>query len=126
MNERELKRFGREFALLIAAVFGLIMPLMDLVPVSVWPWGICGLIWFAAEIYPSLLKPLHVVWFRLSSLLAGITNPLVLAVVFFLIVTPLGLLKRAVGASKVSKRIDPSIDSYREPVILNQNMKDPY
>ena len=43
---------------------------------------------------PRLLKPLNIVWFRFGLLLHRIVNPLVMAVLFFGVMMPGGLLMR--------------------------------
>ena len=45
---------------------------------------------------PRLLKPLNIVWFRFGLLLHRIVNPLVMAILFYGIVTPAGFLMRRV------------------------------
>jgi hypothetical protein len=52
---------------------------------------VLGLLW------PSLLAPLNRLWTKLGTLLGKIVPPIVLGILFFAVVTPIGLLARAVG-----------------------------
>lgn len=59
--------------------------------------AISGLFLFFAIILPNALSLLNRIWFTLGILLGMITNPIVLGIFFFLIITPLGLLTRLGG-----------------------------
>ena len=50
-----------------------------------------------AMLRPGLFHPLARLWFGLSHLLGNFSSKLILTVVFFIIVTPMGLLRRAAG-----------------------------
>ncbi|HEX7027609.1 MAG TPA: SxtJ family membrane protein [Gammaproteobacteria bacterium] len=51
----------------------------------------------AAWVYPRLLKPLNLLWFKLGMLLGAIVAPLVMIIIFFLVVTPIGMIMRVLG-----------------------------
>jgi hypothetical protein len=53
---------------------------------------------------PRLLGPLNRAWFSLGLLLGRIVNPLVLGVIFYVILTPVGLLTRAFGRDELRLR----------------------
>jgi uncharacterized membrane protein len=46
---------------------------------------------------PILLKPLAVFWFGFSKALGWVTSRIVLFVIFFLLVVPMGLIRKAMG-----------------------------
>jgi hypothetical protein len=46
---------------------------------------------------PKIYSPVAIVWFKLAELLGTITSRIILSVVFFIVVTPVGLLRRAMG-----------------------------
>jgi len=64
-----------------------------------WPIWVTVAFAFAgtAWLWPSLLHPLNRAWFRLGLLLHRIVNPLVMGFLFFLVITPVGLLMRLCG-----------------------------
>ncbi len=45
----------------------------------------------------NLLKPLNKIWYRTGILLGKLISPIVMFIIFFLIVTPIGLLMRIFG-----------------------------
>ncbi len=65
---------------------------------AAWPLLACagGLI-VVALLRPALLEPLNRVWFRFSLLLGRITTPMVMAVLFYGLITPVALLLRLKG-----------------------------
>lgn len=59
-----------------------------------WPAGLCLLL---ALLKPGLFKPLAWLWFGLSHLLGRLMTTLLLTGLFFLVVTPVGVLRRWLG-----------------------------
>ena len=52
---------------------------------------------FAAWLRPAALSPLNRLWFRLGLLMHRVINPLIMGLLFFVVITPMGLLMRAFG-----------------------------
>jgi hypothetical protein len=72
----------------------------------------------AALLRPNLLHWPNRVWTKLGSLLGAIVTPIVMALLFFLVVTPVGLLMRLTGKDPLRLRGPRQGDSYwivREP-----------
>lgn len=61
---------------------------------------------------PRLLFPLNYVWFRFGLLLHRIISPVVIGAVFFLCVTPIGVIMRWLGKDVLSLRRRPELPSY--------------
>ncbi len=53
-------------------------------------------------IMPVIFYPLAIVWFGLSKVMGEISSRLLLGLVFFLIVTPIGLLRRVMGKDRLN------------------------
>jgi hypothetical protein len=64
--------------------------------------------WFA----PSVLKPLNLLWFRFGLLLHRIVSPVMLALMFFLVFTPVGWCMRLFGKRPFALAADPARKSY--------------
>lgn len=74
-----------------------------------------GLILVAAGlVYPRILIFPNRVWMGLAAVLSYISSRIILAVIFFLILTPIGLIKRAMGWDPLRRRATPA-DSYWHP-----------
>ncbi len=104
----------RSFGLVFAAVF-LVVAIWPLVGGGTPRWwalapaALCaGLGLFA----PRVLKPLNRAWLAFGHLLNRIVSPLVLGVMFYLVITPTGLLMRALGRDPLRLSRDPEAESY--------------
>lgn len=49
----------------------------------------------AATVLPGKIEPIRYAWMKLGEGIGYVTTPLVMAIVYYLVVTPIGLLKRA-------------------------------
>ncbi len=50
-----------------------------------------------AVVWPVGLLPVERAWMRVAHLLSRVTTPIVMGVLFFVIITPVGLIRRALG-----------------------------
>lgn len=67
-----------------------------------------GLAWLA----PHLLTPLNTAWLKFGGLLHRITNPIIMGLVFFTVVVPMGLVFRLIGKDLLARSFDDAADSY--------------
>jgi hypothetical protein len=74
--------------------------------------GLAALFALLALIAPAVLAPLNRLWLRFGLLLHTITTPIILGLVFFLVVTPLGLLARLLGKDFLALRRDSRLATY--------------
>ena len=108
------RNFGLWFTV-IAAGFGVfpVFRSQSLAEVR-WPLlsvAVCFL--FSALVVPRILRPLNLAWYRFGLALGRIVNPILMAVVFLGVVTPIGLLKTKVfGSDPLRREFDPVLDSY--------------
>lgn len=65
-----------------------------------------------AFIAPALLAPLKQLWLGLGDLLRRVTTPLVLAFIFYLVLTPMGLLMRLLGKDLLRLQRDAKAETY--------------
>lgn len=61
---------------------------------------------------PKALKPLNFIWFKFGMLLGHIIAPLVMMIIFFLVVTPIGLIMRVFGKDPLKLKRTPVNNSY--------------
>jgi hypothetical protein len=67
---------------------------------------------------PALLAPFNRLWLKFGELLHRITSPIILGVMFFGVITPIGFLMRLAGKDLLRMKFDPHCTSYwirREP-----------
>jgi hypothetical protein len=70
--------------------------------------GAGALFWLA----PAIAKPFYVVWYALACCIGLVVGNVVLALVFYVLVTGIGLLKRLGGNQLIRKVPDPQAKSY--------------
>ena len=60
----------------------------------------------------NFLTPLNKLWFKFGILIGSIMAPIVMGVVFFLVVTPTGLIMKALGKKMLDNKFDKNKKSY--------------
>lgn len=104
----------RGFALVFGGFF-LLLALHHLITGnSWWPEILAAAAAFFVIAYtqPSLLAPLNRAWTKLGLLLFKVVSPIVLGLLFYLCITPIGLLMRACGKDPLRLKRDPQTSSY--------------
>ena len=80
--------------------------------------------------WPKAFTPLAGLWFGLSHLLSSVVSRVILTVVFFLIVTPVGVIRRWMGADALQlkkwKQGKGSVFVVREGPVQGKDMANPY
>ena len=107
----------RAFGLVFCGVFVVVAlwPLMSARPFRTWALCVAAAFLLASLLRPSLLAPLNRLWLGLGLLLQRITNPIVLGVLFFGTVLPIGLLMRLAGKNPLRLGFDRDAQSYWIP-----------
>src|SRR5579864_8185808 len=110
----------RGFGIVFAIFFTLIglLPLRAHHPVRWWSLGLAGLFLAVALLKPAWLHPLNRIWTKLGILLGRVVSPVVTALLFFLVVTPIGVLFRLTKKDPLRLASSPGVTTYwivREP-----------
>ncbi len=86
----------RSFGIVFAIFFTLIglLPLRSHHPIRWWALGLAAAFLGVGLLLPRWLHPLNRIWTKLGILLGRVVSPIVTALLFFLVVTPIGLLFR--------------------------------
>jgi Saxitoxin biosynthesis operon protein SxtJ len=81
-------------------------------------------------IRPQLFRPAAVVWFGLSHVLGIITSRIVLSIIFFLVVTPVGVVRRLLGTDALNlksfKKGHGSVMEKRNHTLCANDLVKPY
>ena len=93
------KANNRSFGILFCIVFLLIAlwPLISSNSIRYWALILSITFLILGAINSKLLSPLKVYWIKLGEILGKIIAPLVMSLVFFIILTPIGLILRIFG-----------------------------
>ena len=111
-SEHELRWFGVIVFAVFAAIGGVMFWRLELALTAQVLWGIGGA--FALTYYAvrPLRRLLHASWMRLTAPLAWAVSHLVLAVVYYGVITPIAVVMRLFGRDKLERRPDPAAESY--------------
>ena len=60
----------------------------------------------------KIKTPLNKLWFKFGMILGAIVTPIVMGLIFFLIVTPIGLIMRIMGKDLLNKKYDKEKNTY--------------
>tara|TARA_Y100000310_G_C20525410_1_gene735747 strand:- start:345 stop:725 length:381 start_codon:yes stop_codon:yes gene_type:complete len=90
---------NRTFGILFFVVFSLIglWPLINLGEPRIWSLIISVIFLILGLINSKLLSPLNKIWVMFGELIGKIIAPIVMGIVFFIIITPIGLFMRLIG-----------------------------
>lgn len=92
---------GRKFGFTVGGVFVALAALLyfwrhaQIVPGVFGVVG--GLLIIAAAVAPRSLGPVERGWMKLAHLISKVTTPVFMSIVYFLVITPFGLVRRAIG-----------------------------
>ncbi len=108
------KSSEKSFGIVFSVVFLIIAawPLLDGAAIRWWPIGVSIAFLLCAFFWPVVLRPFNRLWTNFGLLLHRIVNPLVLGIIFFLVVSPIGLLMRALGKRPLALEFEPEKSSY--------------
>ncbi len=123
-SEKELRNFG----LTVGTVF---------VAIAFWPvvwrgealrvWALIpGVILVVMGLsLPKTLAPVFKIWMKIGHVLGWINTRIILGAVFFLIITPMGVIMRMFGRDSMSRTLIPTQNTYRvvRPPRLPSHMK---
>ena len=69
-------------------------------------------LFFTAITIPFILKPVYWIWMIFATILGWIMTRIILSILFYVILTPIGLILRLFGKQFIELRWDKSNDSY--------------
>lgn len=104
----------RSFGIVFAVVFAVIglWPLLGDAGPRIWALAAAFVFLALALVFPRLLKPLNIVWFKFGMLLHHVVTPLIMGLLFFVTVTPIALLMRLFGKRPLDLGFDTEAKTY--------------
>jgi len=116
-SQRELVWFGVVMMVFFALIGGVIRLGTRggrwAASIVVWTLGaVLDLLYFTLR---PLRRPLYLGWMHLVFPLGWLLSYLVLAIVYYLVITPVGLLMRALGQDPLQRHFEPDTASYLVP-----------
>ncbi len=106
----------RQFGLLVGGVFSAI----GLWPVvfraespRFWAMAIGSLLIVLGAIAPQSLKQVHGGWMKVGHILGFINTRIILGIIYYLLITPMGIVMRLMGKDSMRRAVGENVDTYR-------------
>jgi len=111
-SRRDLTVFGLLLALVVAGAGAWLRWWAGLGTAAAVTWIVGGAFWLTYVAVPPLRRPLYVGWIVAFYPLGWVLSHVALAVVYYLVLTPIGLIRRKVGGDPLRRRFDRSATTY--------------
>ena len=106
----------RNFGLLVGAIF-IVIGLWPVVfrgeSLRLWAVGLGGVLAISGAVAPAILAPVHKGWMRVGYVLGWINTRILLGIVFYGLVTPIGVMFRLMGKDTMRQAFSESRATYR-------------
>jgi len=122
LDRKGLREFGLVTGGIIAVLFGLFFPWLLENRFPVWPWVTAGILAAWGLAAPMSLQPIYRLWMKFGLLLSRITTPIILGIVFYLLIFPMGLVMRTFSRDPMMRQFDDAAKTYR--VISHKTSKE--
>ena len=99
---------NRSFGVVFFVVFLLIAlyPLLNNNEIRLWSLIISVLFLILGILNSKILSPLNKIWFKFGLLLGKIISPIIMGVIFFLVVTPIGFIMKLLGKDLINLKFN--------------------
>ncbi|MFA3783701.1 SxtJ family membrane protein [Melioribacteraceae bacterium 4301-Me] len=109
-DKKELRKFGITIGLVFTLI-GLFLYFNDKSAFSYFLIG--GVLFIIAGIFFSVvLKPLQVVWMILAVIMGFIMTRVILSILFYIVLTPIGFFMKIIGKDLLNEKINRNTHSY--------------
>ena len=115
LDKKGLRKFGITTGVIVVVIFALFFPwVLDLESMPKWPWILAGLLWVPALLVPNALRPVYTTWMKIGHAIGWINTRIILGVLFYALVLPMGLIMRLFGKDPMARKLSKSVSSYRK------------
>ena len=105
---------NRSFGIVFFFVFVIVSlwPLTNENSLRVWSIFVAIIFLILGLMNSKLLTPLNILWAKFGKLLGFIIAPIVMGIVFFVVITPTGLIMKIIGKDLLNNKYNNKIKSY--------------
>jgi hypothetical protein len=112
-TKTEMRKFGITMAVVIALLFGLLLPWLFAYSYPFWPWPLAAVFLLTAFAVPRLLVPVYQGWMRVGHVLGWINSRIVLGLMFYTVFLFVAVFMKLLGKDPMARKFDATVDSYR-------------
>ena len=119
---------NRSFGIVFFVVFLLVAlyPLFNNEDIRIWSLLVSSIFLIFGLKNSQILTPLNKLWFKFGLLLGKIISPLVMALIFFVVVTPIGLVMRILRKDLLKLKYNPNKSYWIEKKGPKSKMKNQF
>ena len=119
---------NRSFGIVFFVVFLLIAlyPLTYGGEIRIWSLIISLIFLILGLLNSKILTPLNKIWFKFGILLGKIVSPLIMGIIFFLVVTPIGFIMRILGKDLLNLKFNKNKSYWIEKTGPKSKMKNQF
>ena len=119
---------NRSFGIVFFIVFFLIAtyPLINGNEIRLWSLVISTIFLLLGLINSKILNPFNKLWFKFGIFLGKIISPLIMGIIFFLVVTPIGLLMRLLNKDLLNLKFNNNSSYWIEKTEPKSKMKNQF
>ena len=119
---------NRSFGIVFFIVFFLIAlyPLINNEEIRIWSLIISLIFLILGLINSRILNPLNKLWFKFGILLGKIVSPIIMGIIFFLVVTPIGFIMRILGKDVLNLKFNANKSYWIEKTGPKSKMKNQF
>ena len=129
MNHKDIKiGSNRSFGIVFFVVFLLIglWPLLNGNELRIWSIVISLIFFILGLLNSKILTPFNKIWFRFGIFLGNFISPIVMGIVFFLVVTPTGLIMKLFRKDLINLKKNNSNTYWIEKKDIKSSMKNQF
>ena len=119
---------NRSFGIVFFTVFLLIAlyPLINEENLRLWSLVISLIFLVLGLINSQILTPLNKLWFKFGILLGKMVSPIIMGIIFFFVVTPIGFIMKAIGKDLINLKYNNNKSYWIEKTGPKNKMKNQF
>ncbi len=77
-----------------------------------WIWIAVGAVLVISRLFPPLFRRIYRLWIGFSVVLGFFVSRILLTIIFFVVITPTGIIMKLMGKDPMDRKFDPKVTSY--------------
>jgi hypothetical protein len=110
-----MRSFALTMSMVFPIVFTLLLPWLFNSRVAYWPFAVSSVLMSLYVVYPKGIYYPYYVWMIIASVLGWFNTRLILGLVFYIVITPIGLIMKTLGKLQYKKQVDNQSNWVKQP-----------
>ncbi|KZZ37651.1 SxtJ family membrane protein [Oleiphilus sp. HI0117] len=78
----------------------------------------------SAFVFPALLRPFNILWFKIGLLLGKVVSPIIIGAIFYVLITPVAIGMRVFGRDELRLKMQKRNSHWKDRTDAEQNSTD--